>query len=1577
MQNKFVLSLAAGLLFFTGEAVVNAQPYSNAVAGLNPVGYWPLNETTQPPQPLNLTANNLGTLGAAGNGNYGAWYQPSGNTWFITNNTVLTTGATVDGDTAMNCQFAPGQYIVLPRNTNGVPNSALTLVPPFSIEAWVNPGATNARLGGIVSEGQVQLNSGGQNTNNPFYGGSGGTVWAGFALGQYQNYFFFSCYNTNAFNNKSSELDSPKTLIIGQWVHLVVTFDGTHEIMYENGVQVAQKTLVPNAAGLTYVPDPTSPLMIGSGSDVAVDYGVAWTGALDEVAIYNTLLPPSSMQNHYQTAFGTNATYGSNYTNAVLADSPMIYFRMDDAPAATNAGYASGTFPVANNYGSTGASGNGVYQPGTVPGLAGPSYSGFGANSKSVALNGWFGAVDVGSSNIPAALNPTGKAPLTVVTWFKTAPADAPGRFQEILGHSDSSYRLALGQVAGENHFNPGPSPAELQFTAASDLATNGFAFNDGQWHMVAGVSDGTNEYMYLDGTLAKSSNFPAGISITGTTRDLLLGGDPQYTAANANTPNTIRNFDGQIAQAAFWTNALSAGQIQSLFTAAGVPPYIWQEPVSVTTNAGVNLTVASGVRGSAPVSYQWYQNGSALSSQTSANLAYTPITTNNAGTYYLIASNSYGSITSSVVTLVVYGVPTILQQSPTQMEIFAGISPTLKATVAGEMPLSFQWSSNGVAIASGTTSAYTVANAQAGATYTCTITNVLGTNSINPISMSIVPAPTAPFPASVLADGPISYFRMDETSGTTCYDYVGGENGTYTNVSLGVPGYDSLNNVKTDSGETAAEFGDFPPNNDYAGNFPTYVNFGTPTGGNAEFSVEAWVTQYFYETNGDCIAGVGYGNGGEQFVLDTGNTGSGALRFFVRNAAGTVSAANATNLLSNDGKWHHVVGVCDEAGGHVYLYLDGAQVANAGITAGSGLQASSMPLSIGARESNNNNPVSYDAQFIGAIDDVAIYNKALSGTQIQSHYYATGFGPVITQLQPTNNLTTNQGSSVTFTVSVRGTAPLSYQWNDPHGNPLSGQTTATLTLANVQTNQSGNYTVTVTNLYGTAGTNTMLNVVIGAPLIVQDITPSNVTAYATDPVTLSVGVAGSQPLYYQWYQDGGAVFGATNSSFTFGALVGTNTYYCSITNSYSKGPTNSSIGTVVGVPITTLNPSNYTSNLKITFNGYNRGETLFDFPVLVRLSDSLPGFSYGQFASPAGGDLRFTDSTGTRELPYEIDEWNDTNGVSSVWVQVRQLSGTNDSIWAYWGNPSDVTPPAYTTNGSVWVPPSFEDLPSYDIVYHLKGTNFPYADSTQVYPALTGVAPAEAPGIVGSAEAFDGATTFLDSGVVSDLGSAFTLSAWVNVANTASSCQTIWANQKGGFGSAGFSFFVNFYQTANEQLLLDTGDGTNGKETSTAAGLVTFGQWHMVTAAIDATDRTVAFSVDGQPAGGGAVSNFTMVADLNLGRFTNSALYYTGLIDEARIHSGLDSSNWVWASYMTVASNSVFSTYSSVTSTAPPNVTLTIQYLNGAVVLTWPQGTLQSANQATGPYSNMPTATSPYTNVITGTQKFYRVKVQ
>src|SRR5580698_10385615 len=96
MLKRILAFLIAALLTAVG-AVSWAQPYSNAVMALNPAGYWPLNETAQPSMPINLTATNNGSLGATGNGYYGAWYQPSGATWYLDDNIVIGSGRITGG----------------------------------------------------------------------------------------------------------------------------------------------------------------------------------------------------------------------------------------------------------------------------------------------------------------------------------------------------------------------------------------------------------------------------------------------------------------------------------------------------------------------------------------------------------------------------------------------------------------------------------------------------------------------------------------------------------------------------------------------------------------------------------------------------------------------------------------------------------------------------------------------------------------------------------------------------------------------------------------------------------------------------------------------------------------------------------------------------------------------------------------------------------------------------------------------------------------------------------------------------------------------------------------------------------------------------------------------------------------------------------------------------------------------------------------------------------------------------------------------------------------------------------------
>jgi len=471
---------------------------------------------------------------------------------------------------------------------------------------------------------------------------------------------------------------------------------------------------------------------------------------------------------------------------------------------------------------------------------------------------------------------------------------------------------------------------------------------------------------------------------------------------------------------------------------------------------------------------------------------------------------------------------------------------------------------------------------------------------------------------------------------------------------------------------------------------------------------------------------------------------------------------------------------------------------------------------------------------------------------------------------------------------------------------------------------------------------------------------------------TLSQGVYGDDQARVSVFwgtHDGGTAranwdqnrFIAVNTNFnptTFIALltniVAETNYYYRFYASNATGEVWAPVSTSFGFNL--LDPSDFGSRLKLTFSGYTRAETLTNFQALINLSTALPGFSYHGFASPTGGDLRFTDSTGTNEIPFEIDEWN-TNGTSRVWVRVPRLSSPSDSVWAYWGNPFNTNPPPTSSDGSVW-------SPNHIVVFHLKESGFPYVDSVQQHTASSGVAPTVTTGQIGQACSFNGTSQFLDAGVV-DLGDAFTLSAWVNVSLSApAQIQTIWANQRGGYSSNGFALFINTFNSNDHKIDIGTGDGTNGNESTTASNAVSFGSWHLVELAMNRTNGTATFFVDGAGIASTAaiVKNFANNADLNLGRFTNASFYYKGAIDEARIALGVRSTNASWATWMTSASNPGFTTYSSITQQTPQ---LSMNPgADGVFLFSWPATgvgfTLETATNLAGQIQWTPVTNQP-----------------
>lgn len=123
--------------------------------------------------------------------------------------------------------------------------------------------------------------------------------------------------------------------------------------------------------------------------------------------------------------------------------------------------------------------------------------------------------------------------------------------------------------------------------------------------------------------------------------------------------------------------------------------------------------------------------------------------------------------------------------------------------------------------------------------------------------------------------------------------------------------------------------------------------------------------------------------------------------------------------------------------------------------------------------------------------------------------------------------------------------------------------------------------------------------------------------------------------------------------------------YYYQVVVTDSTGvtqalPVTRSLGRGASVPLDT---TPFKRACTFTVRGYRGVEALTDFPVLVRLSTALPGFSYS-LCAPDGSDICFADMAGN-QLPHEIDVWNPT-GESAIWVKVPTLNGTDTRVRMY-----------------------------------------------------------------------------------------------------------------------------------------------------------------------------------------------------------------------------------------------------------------------------------------------------------------------
>lgn len=551
---------------------------------------------------------------------------------------------------------------------------------------------------------------------------------------------------------------------------------------------------------------------------------------------------------------------------------------------------------------------------------------------------------------------------------------------------------------------------------------------------------------------------------------------------------------------ASSWQTCMLMGlQIVPIYSNS-TPLIISAPAFSPQNNVYAGSPVSLGVMASGfQLQYQWQTDGGSggaltnLPNATNATLAIVPpelgVTYNVQ--YDVVIYNAFGaSITSSIAPLTVNpAVPPsiVADTTPASYVGYVGGTVTFAVSLDGNTPMTNQWQlNNGAATINvgskiiSLTPSLTLTNlhlSDAGS-YFVASTNAIGGITSTPATLTVLPAPGVPVPTdpyayAVYTNHPIAYWRLNETADTSAntveaYDSSGHNlDGIYqSRVADGNPGPQPSEFSGLEADNTCASF---PGGANGAISLPA-LNLNTNT-----ITITAWIYPtttepanagiLFFRTtldaaglnflssldgNGDQELGYTWNNNGNTYGFQTGlyppqNEWSFvALRITPTEATFYLCYAdeNSTNLLTTNS----VIALTPESftGGTILLGGDSQNTLR---------------------------------NYIGQMDEVAVFGRALSDDQIVSLYTAgqnVGSAPVILA-QPTGVAGFPQ--ALTLTADGTGAPYPAYQWqagtggvfhNLADGADFTGTATGNLQISRNELN-SLDYQLVIANSYGSA----------------------------------------------------------------------------------------------------------------------------------------------------------------------------------------------------------------------------------------------------------------------------------------------------------------------------------------------------------------------------------------------------------------------------------------------------------------------------------------------------------------------------
>ena len=469
------------------------------------------------------------------------------------------------------------------------------------------------------------------------------------------------------------------------------------------------------------------------------------------------------------------------------------------------------------------------------------------------------------------------------------------------------------------------------------------------------------------------------------------------------------------------------------------VPPSITAQPASQTVTAGQTATFSVTATGTAPLTYQWKKNNVAVGVNASSYTTPATTSTDNAAQFTATISNTTGSLTSNAASLTVNVPPTITAQ-PASQTVTAGQQATFSVTAAGTTPFSYQWYNNGTAIGGANSASYTTpitTTADSGAQFTVAISNVTGNVTSSNALLTVNPL----LPAATYA--------FNEGSGNTTTDSSSnGNTATLFGPSWTTAGRygNALSFNGTSAYVEAANSNSLNPGT--AATFSAWVNV---LAANADISS---VINKWSQTIDDEYL----------FGLDSSNR----LTFTWQTTGGNVWGPPSYYIVTGNaqiplGTWTYITVVRN--GPAINFYING----NLDAVFSSAADANPFRSGINTLRIGGQNRGGMARVLNGTIDEVRIYNQALTPAQIQNDMntpISTPAVPPSITSQPVSQ-TVVAGQTATFSVIAVGTAPLNYQWYKV-GNPISAANSASYTTPATNTSDNGaQFTVVVSNTAG------------------------------------------------------------------------------------------------------------------------------------------------------------------------------------------------------------------------------------------------------------------------------------------------------------------------------------------------------------------------------------------------------------------------------------------------------------------------------------------------------------------------------